>query len=378
MLLLSYEYKDSNKGGWQFSKISLKKINLFVGASGSGKTRFLNSLLNVASFIHKNDNFRSGIWDILFCINKINYRWQFEGVEKGVNETDKIVVFDRLSIQNEDKSETELYVRTDSSFLFNNQTLPKLPKNSTGIFLLKDEDQIAPVHAGFANILRRSFFGSDLQLACSITNLPNELLINSKNKLGIPANQTWDIPLNVKLYLLQKDNKRVFNSLIEQYKAIFPLIEDVSFADGTKLLSGLANGNIPVFSIKERLVDQPIMLHDISSGMQKVLLILADIVTMQPGSIYVIDEYENSLGLNAINFLPGFLADFSDKSQFIITSHHPYLINHMPIANWHMFYRTGSHVVIESGDQLALKYGMSKQDAFIQLINDPAYTGIQT
>jgi AAA15 family ATPase/GTPase len=118
MLLLSYEYKDSNKGGWQFSKISLKKINLFVGASGSGKTRFLNSLLNVASFIHKNDNFRSGIWDILFCINEINYRWQFEGVEKGVNETDKIVVFDRLSIQNEDKSETVLYVRTESSFLF--------------------------------------------------------------------------------------------------------------------------------------------------------------------------------------------------------------------------------------------------------------------
>ncbi len=117
------------------------------------------------------------------------------------------------------------------------------------------------------------------------------------------------------------------------------------------------------------------MLHDLSSGMQKVLLIITDIITLPNNSIYIIDEYENSLGINAINFLPDFIISNGKDSQFITTSHHPYLINNIPVTDWQIFSRCGSTVTVKGGNELIGKYNKSKQDAFIQLMNDPAYTG---
>jgi len=85
------------------------------------------------------------------------------------------------------------------------------------------------------------------------------------------------------------------------------------------------------------------------------------------------DEYENSLGINAINFFPSFLADIETDKQFIITSHHPYIINKIPVENWFIFHRKGSEIKIRYGRENVERFGRSKQQRFIQLINDPFY-----
>ena len=46
------------------------------------------------------------------------------------------------------------------------------------------------------------------------------------------------------------------------------------------------------------------------------------VILPEEGCVYLIDEYENSLGVNAINFFPSVLFEAASKSQFIITSHH--------------------------------------------------------
>ncbi len=90
----------------------------------------------------------------------------------------------------------------------------------------------------------------------------------------------------------------------------------------------------------------------------------------------MIDEYENSLGINAIDFLPQFILDNGKDIQFFITTHHPYLINQMPIKDWLVFHREGSTVKNKSGIELEGLYGKSKQQAFVQLINDPFYSQV--
>jgi predicted ATPase len=91
-----------------------------------------------------------------------------------------------------------------------------------------------------------------------------------------------------------------------------------------------------------------------------------------PGDcFYIIDEYENSLGINAIDFLPNFIIEYGANNQFFIATHHPYLINNMPVRNWLVFNRTGSDVFITRGSEE--RYGKSKQQSFIKLINDPLY-----
>ena len=110
-----------------------------------------------------------------------------------------------------------------------------------------------------------------------------------------------------------------------------------------------------------------------SSGMKKVLLIITDILTLPDNSFYTIDEYENSLGQNAIGFLPDFIDSYGGNTQFFITSHHPVLISNMPMENWYVLNREGSRVRIKRGDKYIDKFGISKQSAFTQLTNDPFF-----
>ena len=170
----------------------------------------------------------------------------------------------------------------------------------------------------------------------------------------------------------------VFNKeyieLIEFYKEVFPFIEEFKFYDFDKFQQ---NAMIPfktkVFCFKEKNLDNWIPVNDISSGMQKIFLIAQDLFLMPDGGISIIDEYENSLGINAINYFPELILTKNLKSQFFISSHHPYIINNVPIENWLVFNRKGTTVRIKTGKELKTDFGKSKQQQFIKLINDPFY-----
>ena len=133
-------------------------------------------------------------------------------------------------------------------------------------------------------------------------------------------------------------------------------------------------GPTPVFSVREKYVGKWIPINELSSGMQKVLLIITDIMTLPDGAIYLVDEYENSLGVTAIDFFPSLLNTLSNDVQCIVTSHHPYLINAVPVDNWLVFHRRGSKVKIRYGKHNVEIYGKSKQEKFIQLLNDRFYS----
>jgi len=133
----------------------------------------------------------------------------------------------------------------------------------------------------------------------------------------------------------------------------------------------------PLALVRERGVPKATQIGDIASGMLKVLLILTDVIASPDGIVYMIDEYENSLGVNAINFLPTFLLEHGGRRQFFVTSHHPFLINAIPIEDWFVFKREGLRIHIAPGARLREKYGRSKQQHFIQLMNDPIYTESQ-
>jgi predicted ATP-dependent endonuclease of OLD family len=108
--------------------------------------------------------------------------------------------------------------------------------------------------------------------------------------------------------------------------------------------------------------------------MQKALLILTDLLTLPDKSIYLIDEYENSLGVTPINVLPNLLLSETINIQIFVTSHHPYIISKFPVENWYVAHRKGAIVSFASGKELAQRYSTSSQEKYIQLINDPFYS----
>lgn len=88
------------------------------------------------------------------------------------------------------------------------------------------------------------------------------------------------------------------------------------------------------------------------------------------GSMMLIDEFENSLGVNCINVLSDLLAE-SRNLQFIITSHHPYIINKVGMEHWKIVTRKGGVVTAKDAKDFGL--GKSRHEAFMQLINLDEY-----
>lgn len=370
MYLLEYKYSDAD--GWDFSNIIFENINLFVGPSGAGKSRLLNTIFNIGRYVATNEDPKFGNWDIKFRSDKNTYRW----IYSSSNQNDEFYVANEtLIIINEDGSTKVIFERNPDSFTFNGNQLPKLPKNSTGLFLLKEENDVASAHKAFGLIMRRNFFGDELTKATGIVNIPEVLMSKTEGWKAKWELIGPDVSLNVRLFILSESYKSIFDSVVHEFKSVFPNIINIQFVDGSKVLNSTNAGKMPLLLFTEKNVAKPYHLHDLSSGMQKVLLIITDVLSIRDNSLYLIDEYENSLGINAINFLPGFLAEHGDKTQFVITSHHPYLINNIPVRDWSLFNRVGSTVNVRGGKELHVRYGSSKQDAFIKLINDPDYQG---
>ena len=61
----------------------------------------------------------------------------------------------------------------------------------------------------------------------------------------------------------------------------------------------------------------------------------------------------------------------TDHIQFIITSHHPYIINNINYKNWKIVTRKGTKVFVQDAQELG--FDKSKHQAFIQLINLQEY-----
>lgn len=370
MRIVEYKYSDGPAGGWDYSKIKLGKINLFVGESGSGKTKLLNTIFNISQLASPNNktNYR-GAWEIVFKVGATQYSWLYE------NSTGEGI--DKEIITRSEGGNTQTLVsRKKGEFLFNDKALPKLSSQISAISLLAEEADIQPIFESINKVIRRNFFGDALERTTTLGNIPAGLL----SELGKSKDMRKvkdDLPLSVRLYLLSKVFPEKYNQICDNFKTVFSSVESCDLPDATTVYPEMnlaISGKIPVFAVREKGVEGYIGINELSSGMQKVLLLLTDIISLAGDHIYLLDEYENSLGVNAINFFPDFLSQFGGNNQFIITTHHPYLINNMPIKDWYVFHRSGSDVTIKHGEELEEKFGKSKQKAFVQLMNDPFFT----
>ncbi len=371
MRILSYEFKEPQTTGWTFEKVDLGRLNLIVGDSGSGKTRFLNTLFSLGMNVTgKRNHLFHGSWKTRLEQNGNVYKWE---IRIDHVSTGNPIVQKELLI-NESAPEFPIIQRDETTFLFEGRTLPKLSRENTSIELLQDEDVIHPLHDGFGKLLRRDFSKDGLRAYIRYEVIPADFLEQQVQDLGQLFRKA--LGLNSKLHILKKSFPETYQKICSYYQELFPFIEEIAVRDVKNIRLQIdvdSVGISPVFSIKEKQVTDWIPVPELASGMQKALLILTDLYSLPEGSIYLIDEYENSLGVSVIDFLPECLNKLEKDIQVIITSHHPYVINQIPIKDWIVFHRDGSTVKARYGQSNVEHYGRSKQRQFIQLLNDPFY-----
>lgn len=353
MKIHKYTYSRTGADGLSFSPITMQNVNLLVGATGAGKSKFLNTIFNLGLFAFRTDHpLSNGSWDIEFSEGEHYYRWILEIRDKNVFKENILEIND---------GETKVIVdRSEDDFIFTGTKLPKLTRNKVSSILLNEEEILKDFHNAFGKFYYKRFSDRDLQESYNYAPFIPEMINKDFTPETLP--KYFTIPINLKLFLMEKYFHMEFKEFWKYYIEIFPFVERMSIEIKESL--------IPVPYFKEKGVNKLIPLSELSSGMRKVLMVLTDLLTMHPESVYLIDEYENSLGVNAINFLPNYISSFAITTQFIMTSHHPYVINSIDPSNWFVFGRKANDIKILFGDEVIKRYGKSKQKAFIQLVND--------
>jgi predicted ATPase len=363
---------------WSLSGISFNRLTLLVGASGVGKTQILKAILTLKQ-IANGDSVSGVKWSVNFeTITGQNYIWEGEFENKGlqnfIDDEDDELKKNKPKIINEKilLNGKVIINRNKSETIFQNKkTNVKLSPQESIISILKEEDLIQPAYRGFKKLIFSDQSESQSSPMSSWIFMNTGKLLKKYNTLK--KIQEADEDIISKLYIVFKIENETFCKIKERFSEIFPQVEDIKIAPIDIEEQGLPSfyKDVPFIQIKEKSVGKWIQQPKISSGMFRTLIHISEMYLCSEGSVFLIDEFENSLGINCIDELTNDILKSSRQIQFIITSHHPYIINNIDFSNWEIVTRTSGVVKTTPVDKLIS--GKSKHDKFMQLMQLKQY-----
>jgi len=387
-----------HKREWRLEPIQFSNLNLLVGVSGVGKSQILESI-NTLKKITTGESFNGVEWDIKFTTeDDLYYHWMGEFEHKKLDGQNSQENECKILKETLVKNQEPIIERVNQAISFKNQTLPKLSSCQSAIHILAEEEDIAPVKKSFRQIQQSnynytySYFNyksingtkdiesieKDIATIQSLERIiiPLDFMVNKSclemqlKEYPSPTLENLHEIINpiknklVVLIFISHNFPDIFERIKNDFIQIFPFIEDIKIE---------VNGKERDYQIKfkEKGVDSWINEERISSGMRKTFFYIIDLYTYPNGTVILIDEFENSLGVNCIDTLSNLISENRDL-QFIITSHHPYIINKIGMQYWKIITRKGG--IVTARDAREFNLGKSRHEAFMQLINLDAYT----
>ena len=368
MKILELAYEDKATG-WKLNPVQFSDLNLLVGVSGVGKTKIVEG-----------ESLYSVKWSINFLTNDGNeYHWsgEFESF---------VIIHESLFLNLGDQSSKEELIKRDAEKIsFKNNLIPvKLLPFKSVINILGEKD-FEIIRAEFNKIYLSDTSSESLKKNILISkelwnktierfNNPNNLLYSEQESLfdEICENEK-ELSIEFKFVLACYLEKQLclrlhrFESIKNRFKEIFENIDNIYAI----IVDGGEDNELHQVYINEIIKKENVRLvlnqDDISSGMLKTFWHLAEIYLSPRNSVILIDEFENSLGVNCLDSITEDLTDSDHQLQFIITSHHPYVINNIRPSHWKIVTRQGGEVTVKSAEDFHIS--PSRQKAYIDLIN---------
>ncbi len=369
--------------GWDLNEMSFSAINLLVGKSGVGKTNILNSLRSVRNAGVSGAHYANGCdWRVDIDFEGAQYTWSaktslapeqpFSREFNGEGEEDQTVEHPRFlkeRILLDEK--TVLVKRDENEFIYKGTSLPKLKNTESAIALLKDEESIAPLNKA----LRRILFSRARDFGLHAYDYSNFKNIKKRCRGLEGLREAGDIPTLVKAFILQEYYPDEFERIKNEYMEIFDTVLNIEVGKLSDL-DAASVGDAPrngtewlAIGVKENGVKGWITSPRLSSGMHRILSHLIELALAPPETVVIIDEIENSLGVNCLPDLTKRFRRRPSGLQFIMTSHHPYIIQNIPPERWAIVSRGGSVVSVVLAKSISGVDAISAHDKFVQLIN---------
>lgn len=392
-MILSFEYQDLD-AGWTLETVRFDALNLLVGPSGAGKTRILEALFNVRrAALSGARGVPSARWTLAVSgidrdreAETIEYAWEAETrVTRAempppsrtydpetwhAERTDAQFVSETIG-----KAGRVLIERRGAEFRFGKKQLPKLTQSESAIGLLGSEPAIVPLHEALR--FWRALDVSQWPGAFDTVKGAEASRRRFGGRLDL-LRRDVSLPLLVKLYILQEDHVELFGRIVEDFVEIFPGVRDVALRTYSELdfrphLGEHFMTNSLAVGMREEGVEGWVLHTELSSGMAKTLSFLIETTLAPEGTVLLIDELENSLGVNCLSEVAGRMLEGLDRVQYLATSHHPRVINEIPFECWKLVTRKGLRVRVIDARDIALLERASSLEKFTELLNLPEY-----
>ncbi|MBO0348388.1 ATP-binding protein [Phormidium pseudopriestleyi FRX01] len=366
MKIQNIEYYDQEYE-WRLDPVEFTtNPTLLVGISGAGKTQILRSIFNLKKIV--NGASLNGVkWNTTFNTeNGTIYRWEgeFETQRSFISSEQDLDREYKIIIEKLYKNDNIIIDRTEEKINFNGTLTPKLSPNESALHLLKLEEDISPAADEINKITMVEFAPYEGIQPITFS------LLKKYEKASLSEIQESGLPISIKLSLVYRSFREVFEEIKTEFSQIFNQIEDVKIEplrqdDIPIVLADFLRESTVVY-FKEKGINNWIRQPYISSGMFKTLMYISELYLSPKGSVMLIDEFENSLGVNCLDSITEIVTENKDL-QFILTSHHPYIINNISPKHWKIVTRKGGVVQVKDSQELGIS--KSREKAFIDLIN---------
>ena len=374
MKIKEFYYKDL-QNGVEVEKLAFDDFSILVGVSGAGKTTIINGIREILRIL-KGRKTHSKKWYIKFeTHSKSTVEWEgvlsteyntFIDEEDSDTETYADLEYEKITIDGE-----LLLLIDGEQKLFKGENLPLLDQTISFFHQLRNDEALNNAYKSMHSIVMLNEHVYSPQYMGIIRESKFEKLKEKcENKLN--TIQSDEMDTRERIYfasLFNKDKFEYFNaicaSIFSNFSEVVPVLSDADFpfSKKTKIQSLATNIKLESGEIIQQI--------DISSGMFKSIIVIAEVIFGSSLNPIIIDEIENSLGVNC---LPSVLDELETaERQVIITTHHPKIINKVSLKCWKIVSRDGSKV--KTSGATTLIDSKSHHDNYMKLINSAIYNG---
>lgn len=345
-------------------------ITLLVGLSGVGKTQILNAIeYSLKLAVNKNLRLEPYNTTLCFQIGEEVYVWSYriqQDHTEDIFESKEIKYFFAYEKLQNIKGDI-LMQRTSDTIQVTGYDKVPTPKKDESLLVQYSEDAfVKPIISEMLKLypieIEMDVRGAIAQE--SFNMFKAKIKESFKENEKQPFEKFSHLPVPLKIYITKKYYPQMYAQIFSAVKELFMEINSIDIVE---------DPDREIYMVAIDVYGKGLLQHEISNGMLKTIYYIVELITMSKNSLVLIDEFENGLGVNCIDVLAELLLGERRDLQFVITSHHPKIINQISNKKWKIIERDIATVKNFTAEEYGIMH--SQHDAYFNLINRWEFEG---